>query len=80
LGAAQGLVQGVLMAIARATGAVGSPFAAIIFGYFISPAAPFVFPGAAFFVGALLFLSSLFFIGRKPEDRPVTAGSVVSAG
>jgi hypothetical protein len=73
-------VQGVLMAIATATGVVGSPLSAIVFGYFVSPAAPFIFPGAAFFVGALLFLASLFFVRRKPEDRVVAAGSAVGAG
>lgn len=76
----QGLVQGVLMAIATVTGVVGSPLSAILFGYFISPAAPFIFPGAAFFVGALLFAASLFFVRRKPEDRLVAAGSAIKAG
>ena len=76
----QGLVQGVLMALATATGIVGSPLSAIIFGYFISPAAPFIFPGAAFFVGGLLFAIALFFVPRKPEDKAVAAGSVVGAG
>jgi MFS transporter, DHA1 family, tetracycline resistance protein len=76
----QGLVQGVLMAIATATGIVGSPLSAIVFGYFISPAAPFIFPGAAFFVGAILFAASLFFVPRKPEDKAVAAGSAVNAG
>jgi DHA1 family tetracycline resistance protein-like MFS transporter len=75
----QGLVQGVLMAIATATGVIGSPLSAIIFGYFISPAAPFIFPGAAFFAGALLFAASLFFI-RKPEGRTAGAGSMMGAG
>jgi hypothetical protein len=68
------------MSIATATGVVGSPLAAIVFGYFISPAALFIFPGAAFFVGALLFALSLFFVRRKPEDRAVAAGSAVNAG
>lgn len=76
----QGLVQGVLMGLATATGVVGSPLAAIVFGYFISAAAPFIFPGAAFFVGALLFAASLFFVRRNPEDRALAAGSAVSAG
>jgi DHA1 family tetracycline resistance protein-like MFS transporter len=76
----QGLVQGVLMAIATVTGVVGSPAAALLFGYFISLDAPFVFPGAPFAVGAVLFLLALLFALRTPENRRVTAGSAVEAG
>jgi len=76
----QGLVQGVLMAIATATGVVGSPAAAMLFGYFISAKAPFVFPGAPFAVGALFFLLALLFALRTPENRRVAAGSAVGAG
>jgi DHA1 family tetracycline resistance protein-like MFS transporter len=76
----QGLVQGVLMAIATVTGVVGSPAAALLFGYFISLDAPFVFPGAPFAVGAVLFLLALLFALRTPESRRVTAGSAVEAG
>jgi DHA1 family tetracycline resistance protein-like MFS transporter len=76
----QGLVQGVLMAIATATGIVGSPAAAMLFGYFISAKAPFVFPGAPFAVGALFFLLALLFALRTPENRRVAAGSAVGAG
>lgn len=73
----QGLVQGVLMAIATATGIVGSPVAAMLFAYFISPAAPFIFPGAAFAVGGLLFLAAVLFVRRKPEDSRVAVRAAV---
>ena len=77
----QGLVQGVLMAIATATGIVGSPLAAMLFAYFVSTRAPFIFPGAAFFVGALLFLAALLFARRTPENARVPAtGSAVKVG
>jgi DHA1 family tetracycline resistance protein-like MFS transporter len=67
----QGLVQGVLMAIATATGIVGAPVAAGLFGYFVGPDAPFAFPGVSFALGAALFLASLLFLRRPPEDRAV---------
>ena len=76
----QGLVQGVLMAIATATGIVGAPVSAGLFGYFIRPDAPFIFPGVAFMLGALLFLAALFFVKRTPEDESLAAGSTVKVG
>jgi DHA1 family tetracycline resistance protein-like MFS transporter len=63
----QGLVQGVLMSIATVTGVVGSPVAAALFAYFISPQAPVHFPGVFFVLGAVLFLVSLLFIRQRPE-------------
>jgi len=76
----QGLVQGVLMAIGTATGIVGAPVAAGLFGYFIGPDAPFVFPGISFALGALLFLAALLFVRRSPENAAVAAGPAISAG
>ncbi len=71
----QGLVQGVLMAIATATGIVGAPVAAGLFGYFVGPHAPFVFPGVSFMLGAALFALALLFVRRTPENSAVAARS-----
>lgn len=69
----QGLVQGVLMSIATATGIVATS----LFAWFIGPDAPIVFPGVSFMLGAILFLLSLIFALRRPESRgvPAAAGS-----
>jgi MFS transporter, DHA1 family, tetracycline resistance protein len=75
----QGLVQGVLMAIATATGIIGAPVAAGLFGYFVGPHAPFIFPGISFILGAVLFLSGLFFVRRTPENAAVVERSAKSA-
>jgi hypothetical protein len=69
-----------MVGIATATGIVGSPVAAMLFAYFIRPDAPFIFPGVAFMLGAVLFLLALLFIRRTPEDRRLAAGSAVNAG
>jgi len=42
----QGLVQGVFMAIATASGIVAAPVSAGLFAWFIRPDAPFVFPAS----------------------------------
>jgi hypothetical protein len=68
------------MAIATATGIVGAPVSAGLFAWFISPDAPFIFPGVAFMLGALLFVAALFFVRRTPENKPLAAGSAVKAG
>ncbi len=75
----QGLVQGVLMSIATATGIVGAPVAAGLFGYFVGPHAPFIFPGVSFLLGAALFLASLLFVPRKPVDSAAAERSAEGA-
>lgn len=74
----QGLVQGVLMATATLTGIVGAPVSAGLFGYFVAPNAPFVFPGVSFILGAALFLLALLFVRRPPERA--TASVAAASG
>lgn len=50
----QGAVQGALTSVQSLTGVVGPLIATWVFGYFTSPRAPVVVPGAAFLLGALL--------------------------
>lgn len=55
----QGILQGALTSLTTATGIVGPPVAAGLFGYFVGPSTPVVFPGAPYILGALLFVVSL---------------------
>ncbi len=71
----QGLVQGVLMAIATATGIIGAPVSAGLFGYFVGPHAPFIFPGVSFALGAVLFLLGLLFVRRTPGHGGVSVAA-----
>ncbi|HWD25864.1 MAG TPA: TCR/Tet family MFS transporter [Rhizomicrobium sp.] len=55
----QGLLQGAMASITNLTSIGGPVVWSSLFGYFVSPAAPAIVPGAAFFVSALLFLVAL---------------------
>lgn len=55
----QGLLQGAVASLTSLTSIVGPPIWTGLFGYFVSPAAPIIIPGAAFFVAALVFLVAL---------------------
>jgi len=55
----QGLLQGALASLNNLTNVVGPPFWTALFGYSISPRAPAIVPGAAFFTAALVFLIAL---------------------
>lgn len=55
----QGLLQGALASLTSLTSIVGPPIWTGLFAYFVSPAAPIIIPGAAFFVAALVFLLAL---------------------
>lgn len=55
----QGMLQGGVAAVTSITSILGPPLATNLFGYFISPKAPFYLPGAAFFTGSLLAVASL---------------------
>ncbi len=61
----QGELQGILTSMMSATSIVGPPMMANIFHYFTSPEAPVYFPGAAFLLGCILTLVSLFFAARS---------------
>lgn len=64
----QGILQGAITSLTTMTGIIGPPVAAGLFGFFIGPATPFLFPGVAFFLGALLFVVS-FAIARNQRVR-----------
>ena len=55
----QGLLQGATSSITSLASVIGPPIWTGLFGYFVSPAAPLIIPGAAFFVSAAIFLVAL---------------------
>jgi DHA1 family tetracycline resistance protein-like MFS transporter len=55
----QGLLQGAVASLTSLTSIVGPPIWTGLFGYFVSPAAPVIVPGAAFFGAAIVFLIAL---------------------
>jgi DHA1 family tetracycline resistance protein-like MFS transporter len=55
----QGILQGAITSLTTATGVVAPPIAAGLFGFFVGPSAPFLFPGIPFLLGAALFVVSL---------------------
>jgi DHA1 family tetracycline resistance protein-like MFS transporter len=76
----QGKVQGALASLTSLTSIVAPVvFTAGLFGFFTSPAAPFVLPGAPFFLGSLLLTCGLGLAARlfrrvppaKPVQKPV---------
>ena len=68
----QGLLQGAIASVGTATGIVAPPIGAGLFAWFISPAAPFAFPGVAFVLGGLLFLAALA-VSQTGRFRAATA-------
>ena len=60
----QGLLQGALASMTNLTSIAGPPIWTGLFGYFVSPAAPVIVPGAAFFGASLVFLIALVFAAR----------------
>ncbi|HUR31686.1 MAG TPA: TCR/Tet family MFS transporter [Saprospiraceae bacterium] len=57
----QGELQGALTSLMSATSVVGPPLMTNLFAWSISPTSPVYLPGAPFFLGAILMLSSAFF-------------------
>lgn len=55
----QGILQGAISSAQTVTGIIGPPVAGSVFGYFIGPVAPIHLPGAAFLLGAVLFVVGL---------------------
>jgi MFS transporter, DHA1 family, tetracycline resistance protein len=55
----QGLLQGALASMNNLTSIAGPPIWTGLFGFFVSPAAPLIIPGAAFFAAALVFCCAL---------------------
>jgi len=69
----QGTLQGVVSSTQTATGVLAPPVGGALFGFFVGPAAPFAFPGAAFLAGAVLFLAA-FLVWRRARRRIAPAG------
>ena len=61
----QGILQGAISSLTTATGMIGPPVAAGLFGYFVGPSAPFVFPGVPYAFGALLFVGGILVARQK---------------
>lgn len=58
----QGELQGALTSLMSATSIIGPPMMTNLFYYFTHKEAPFLFPGAPFFLAFLLFMLSIFFV------------------
>jgi DHA1 family tetracycline resistance protein-like MFS transporter len=71
----QGLLQGAVASLTSLTSIVGPPIWTGLFGYFVSPAAPIIIPGAAFFVAAAVFLLALGIALRWLEGHTVPAAA-----
>jgi DHA1 family tetracycline resistance protein-like MFS transporter len=57
----QGELQGALTSLMSATSIIGPPLMTNLFAYFTKEEAPVYFPGAAFFLGALLMIASTWY-------------------
>lgn len=72
----QGLLQGAMASIVNLTSIGGPLIWTSLFGYFVSPAAPIILPGMAFFIaGAIFFCAFVFALFREhaapAEPAPV---------
>ncbi|MCB1065086.1 MAG: TCR/Tet family MFS transporter [Verrucomicrobiae bacterium] len=63
----QGQMQGSLSSLTSLAGIIGPPVAAGLFGYFITDAAPFYLPGAAFFLSACLVILAIALAARSAK-------------
>lgn len=57
----QGELQGALTSLMSATSIIGPPLMTNLFAYFTHKEAPVYFPGAAFFLGAVLMMASTYY-------------------
>jgi MFS transporter, DHA1 family, tetracycline resistance protein len=69
----QGLLQGALASMNNLTSIVGPPVWTGLFGYFVSPAAPIIVPGAAFIAAACVFAGALVLALRWLDASPTVA-------
>lgn len=67
----QGLLQGALASVQNLTSIAGPPIWTGLFGYFVSPAAPAIVPGAAFFAAGAVFFVALLLARRWFAAAPV---------
>jgi DHA1 family tetracycline resistance protein-like MFS transporter len=68
----QGLLQGAIASLNSLTAVLAPPVWTSVFAYFVSPAAPMIVPGAAFFAAAVVFASAFMLAtrGLKPATAP----------
>lgn len=71
----QGVLQGAISSLTTATGVIGPPVAAGMFGYFVGPSAPFLFPGAPYILGALLFVASIVLMRQGAIRRAIESAT-----
>lgn len=71
----QGVLQGAISSLTTATGMIGPPIAAGLFGFFIGPSAPFIFPGAPYILGALLFVASIVLMRQGTIRRAIESAT-----
>ena len=71
----QGVLQGAISSLTTATGIIGPPIAAGLFGYFVGPNTPVVFAGAPYILGALLFVVSLLLARQGRIKRAIESSA-----
>ncbi|NBV24169.1 MAG: MFS transporter [Proteobacteria bacterium] len=79
----QGAVQGALTSISSVAGVLGPAVATGLFGYFISAAAPFKLPGAAFFFSSVLTVVAMLLAlrsFRREPPGPVSPAATTAPG
>ncbi|MFT3706337.1 MAG: TCR/Tet family MFS transporter [Archangium sp.] len=73
----QGMLQGGVASVNSITAILGPPLATNLFGYFVSPKAPFALPGASFFAASFIALIALLVaratFKRIPAESPHVA-------
>ncbi|MCW5696763.1 MAG: TCR/Tet family MFS transporter [Bauldia sp.] len=75
----QGILNGAITSLQTATGVIAPPIAAGLFGFFVGPDAPFVFPGVPFLIGTLMFIAAIA-VARAPRvQRAIAAGATAPA-
>ncbi len=71
----QGELQGALTSVMSVTSIIGPPLMTNLFAFFTSKSTPVYFPGAAFLLGALLTLISLWLTARSLSSNVLTKGN-----
>ncbi|MEN9298754.1 MAG: Tetracycline resistance protein class [Bacteroidota bacterium] len=68
----QGELQGALTSLMSATSIIGPPLMTNLFAYFTHKEAPVYFPGAAFFLGAVLMMASTYYAYKALHTKAKT--------
>lgn len=66
----QGAIQGAITSLVALTGIIGPLVATYVFRFFISDAAPFLLPGAPFFLGSFFILIGLYLAANTFKKLP----------